>query len=78
MRESNFKRLIVIQEDDEKKMNRLDINDNFLYGKNVIGQIENKKVGDPITYYQIINKIGNSVEYVPIYDIMEKNIGEEK
>ena len=78
MRESNFKRLIVIQEDDEKKMNRLDINDNFLYGKNVIGQIENKKVGDPITYYQIKNKIGNSVEYVPIYDIMEKNIGEEK
>jgi hypothetical protein len=75
MRMSVFKRLLIIEE--EKEMNKLNVGDYFLYGKSIITQRENKKPGQPITYYEIIRKSHNNIEYAPIYDYMEKDKGEE-
>lgn len=74
MRSSVFKRLAAIE--DEKDMKKLDVGEYFLYGQNIINQKENKKPGQPITYYMVIGKNGNNIEYTPIYDYMEKDKGE--
>ena len=49
----------------------------FLYGKNLINQKQEKEIGHPITYYQVIGKSMIGVEYTPIYDYMEEDKGEE-
>lgn len=74
MKETDFKRLIVIEDDNEGKnnINKLDKGDFFLYGLSIINQKGNKKVGNSITYYQVIEKNKNGVEYTPIYDYLEK------
>lgn len=73
MKELRFKKLPIIEKDNEKEMEKLNIGDCFLYGSNIVNQRENKKVGMSITYYQVINKTKNGTEYTPIYDYMEEN-----
>ena len=71
-----FQRLKEMEE--EKDMNDLDIGEFFLYGKNVISQKQMKEVGQPISYYQVIEKNGVSgVSYTPVYDTLEEDIKEE-
>jgi len=77
MRISKFKRLKTIEKDKEEEMNKLMVGECFLYGKNVVAQKETKKVGQSITYYQVISKSNNSVEYTPIFDYMEEEKGEK-
>jgi hypothetical protein len=71
MKENVIKKLKVIEE--EEDMNKLIVGEYFLYGRNIVNQVENKKPGDPITYYKIINKHSKGVEYTPIYDYLEKD-----
>lgn len=54
----------------------LQIGDRFLYGMSVRMQKQNKKDGEEICFYEVISKSNMGIEYVPIYDILEK--GEEK
>lgn len=42
----------------------LKLGDKFLYGSKVANQKETKKIGDKITYYEVIKIDGNSVQYV--------------
>lgn len=77
MRESIFKRLKTFDDENEKKMKELNVGDYFLYGRSIIAQKENKKVGEQITYYEVISKSHSGVEYTPIFDYMEKDKGEE-
>ena len=72
-------RLIDFPEDKESKenMNDLKMGDYFLYGKSVIAQKETKKIGDSISYYEVISKSRNGIEYVPIFDYMEEDDKEE-
>jgi|GEM_PF-5165210 hypothetical protein len=39
----------------------------------MIEQKVSKDVGNEITYYEVISKKENSVEYKPIYDVMEED-----
>lgn len=77
MRASIFKRLPIIDRDEEEKMDLLDVGEAFLFGRHMIDQRENKKAGQPISYYRVIGKSKNGVEYTPVYDYMEKDKGEE-
>lgn len=78
MRKTDFMRLPEYTNENEKEMKGLNVGDNFLYGINLIGQKQNKTIGQPISYYQIISKSDTGVEYTPIFDYMEKDKGEEK
>jgi hypothetical protein len=51
------------------------VGDKFLYGPRMIDQLETKKKGDEITYYQVIkiSGAGKNVEYVPRYEILEED-----
>ena len=75
MREYEFRHLQKMQ--DDSLFYKLEENDNFLYGSKVIDQTNTKKIGDPITYYKVIKKKGNNIEYLMIFDILEKNKKEE-
>jgi hypothetical protein len=77
MRISVFKRLLVFDNENEKKMHDLNVGDYFLYGTTTIAQKETKKVGQAITYYEVIDKSHGRIEYTPIFDYMEKDKGEE-
>ena len=55
----------------ELEMNDLEIGDIFLYGRHVINQKQSKNVGDPISYYKVISKEGNSVSYGMEFDTLE-------
>jgi len=75
MRRNEFIRLPDIEE--ESDMDKLNIGDHFLYGRNVINQKQDKEVGESITYYEIVvNNEHGRIEYTPIYDYMEKDKGE--
>lgn len=61
---------------DEDDITKLKIGDRFLYGRSVINQKQMEKVdGSTITYFEVLSKSQNGIEYIPIYDYMEK--GEE-
>ena len=65
---------------EENDMDQLKIGDCFLYGNHVIGQKQSKIIGQSLSYFKIISKSKNGVEYAPIFDHMEKDIvqGEKK
>lgn len=69
MRKTQFLRLPEFEDEDD--MTVLNIGDHFLYGSTVREQKQEKKNGDTISYYQVINKTRNGVEYVAIVDAME-------
>jgi hypothetical protein len=65
-----FQRLPEFEDMDDTS--ELNIGDCFLFGKNIIGQKQNKmKNGEPITYYKVISKSDMGIEYSPIYDYLE-------
>lgn len=73
MRESDWKRMPEIT--DESKMNELDLHDYFLYGKNMIAQKQTKKLGQEISYYEVIGKgVGGHIEYAPVFDLLERDL----
>jgi hypothetical protein len=55
-------------EDDFKKV--LVVGERFLYGPKMIEQVVQQ--GEKIWYYQVI-KIDKTVEYMPVFDILEKD-----
>lgn len=71
---TEFKRLKTFENEDD--LNELEIGDRFLYGTSIIQQKESKGEGQPITYYEVIGKSHNGIEYTPIYDYMEKGKGD--
>ena len=45
----------------------------FLFGNRMIEQLEVKKKGEEITYYQVLKCSGKNVEYTPRYEILEED-----
>ena len=70
MNKVEFQRLKEIE--DERDMSELEVGDFFVYGKTVIAQKQNKAPGQEISYYQVVAKNGNSVEYAPVFDNLSK------
>jgi len=71
MKKYKWLKLKRIEEDGDET--KLRLNDLFLSGGAVVAQIENKVIGDQITYYKIIKKENNSIEYETIFDILEED-----
>lgn len=69
MKVTEFQKMSVIEEEDE--MNDLKEGDFFLYGNSVVAQQQHKSVGDEISYYKVIAKIGKNVSYAPVFDILK-------
>lgn len=70
MKRSEFSRLPVMNENFTD--NRL--GQKFLYGNAMVKQLEDKKIGDMITYYLVTDehKSGN-VSYEPVIELLEKD-----
>lgn len=68
-----FSRIKKIMKEDESLYD-MKIGDKFLYGSKMLEQRNIKKVGDGVTYYEVIsiNKSTKRIEYVPKFDILEK------
>lgn len=73
MRKFEFSKLPEYNSENEDNMNELEVGDNFLFGISVISQKQNKQVGHAITYYQVVRKWGNGIEYTPIFDYLEND-----
>lgn len=53
--------------------NRLRVGLKFLTGTTVIGQKEEKKAGDLVTYYQVVSSDDRgNVSYKPVYEKLEE------
>jgi hypothetical protein len=72
MIESDWKKMIEITEEEE--MDKLEVHDYFLYGTNMIAQKQNKKIGQEISYFVVMNKNGRHIEYGPVFDMLEKDL----
>jgi len=49
------------------------IGQKFLFGQNVVKQMEDKKIGDRVTYYEVTELTDSgSIIYTPITEILEK------
>jgi hypothetical protein len=64
--------------ENEEDMSELKPGDFFLYGRSVISQKQNKIPGQEISYYQVVNKKGTSVEYAPVFDSISKEEKQEE
>lgn len=73
MKKLEFQRMKEVDDDDMLNMSKLKIGDKFLYGKNIIAQKSLKEVGQPITFYEVIEKEGSKVIYMPIYETLEED-----
>lgn len=63
----------LLELEDENDVTKLEVGDRFLYGRSVINQKQMEKVdGSTLTYFEVISKSQNGIEYIPIYDYMEK------
>jgi hypothetical protein len=67
MKMRDFKKMKVINDTDGLKLD-----DKFLMGEKVIGQMGNKKIGDVITYYKVTLKNENNIAYSPCYETLEE------
>ena len=72
MKQIHFINLPRLRDKDDF-VEKLHIGDKFLYGPRMIAQIENKKIGEEISYYQVYNIKSNSVEYGLKFDILQNN-----
>lgn len=72
MKKSKFRSLLIIKDDnmiDEK----LYLGDKFLFGENMILQIDKKEIGNEISYYEVNDKKSNgNVLYTLCYDVLEE------
>lgn len=71
MKKIKFQRMKEIDYEDD--MSKLDVGDNFLMGNAVIAQKSLKEVGQPISYYKVIEKKNKSVLYEIAYDTLEED-----
>ncbi len=78
MKKTVFMKMLEIEKGKEEKIDELKIGDYFLYGNSVIGQKQNKTVGQSLSYFEVINKKNGSVEYAPVFDYMEKDLVAEE
>ena len=78
MKKTVFMKMLEIEKGKEKLIDELELGDYFLYGNSVIGQKQNKMVGQSLSYYEVIRKQNGNVEYAPVFDYMEKDLEEEE
>ena len=73
MKRSEFSKLKKINDDKGFFSNKLELHEKFLYGSTMKSQIEQKKIGDDISYYIVdeVKQSGN-VLYSLIMDKLEK------
>lgn len=73
MRKADWKRIPEITE--EEDIDKLEIGEYFLYGKNMVAQKQNKTVGQQISYYQVIEKPEpRRVVYAPVFDMLQEDL----
>ena len=46
----------------------------FLYGTAMIGQKDNKEVGQQITYFRVIRQEDKNIEYTEVFDVLEEDV----
>jgi hypothetical protein len=78
MRNSEFIRMRCIEESENLK--DLELGEHFLYGSRVIAQKTTKKIGDSISYFEVIavNEETGNIEYTPVFDYLKKDREETK
>jgi len=61
--------------EDPLKM-RLKKGENFLYGSRMISQKDTKKIGEQITYFEVLNSKndGKDLEYIQKFDVLEEDV----
>ncbi len=76
---NKYKWLRLKEIEDPLKM-RLKKGEQFLYGVSMLAQKDTKKVGQQITYFEILNSKneGKDIEYIQMFDVLEEDIIDDK
>jgi hypothetical protein len=72
MKHSEFRSMKRLKYDDDFR--KLNIGDKFLMGENMILQTEKKKNGEEVSYYTVLRKEGNNIEYVLQFSNLEEDV----
>jgi hypothetical protein len=60
------------EQENEQLIHKLLIGNIFLYGNRMIEQKEIKEVGQQISYYRVVDKKDNRIEYTTVFDKLEE------
>lgn len=72
MKRGDFMKIKSLKDEDAFLTENLKVGDKFLYGENVVRQLETKKKGEEITYYKVIGvKSDGRVTYCPVITTLE-------
>ena len=72
MRVSIFQKLPTYDKENDEDIHKLRKHDYFLYGSRMVEQKEVKELGQQISYYKVIDKKDNRVEYTTVFDTLEE------
>jgi hypothetical protein len=53
---------------------KLEVGDTFLMGEQMTLQVEKKKKEEEVSFFKVIRKEGNNVEYVLTFDILMEDV----
>lgn len=72
MKVAEFRSTRRLKYDDDFR--KLEVGDTFLMGEQMTLQVEKKKKGEEVSFFKVIKKEGNNVEYVLTFDILEEDV----
>jgi len=72
MKVSDFRMMKRLKYDDD--FTKLNVGDKFLMGEQMTLQVEKKKKGEEISFYTVLRKEGNNVEYVLQFSVLEEDV----
>jgi len=72
MKISEFRTLKRLKYDDDFR--NLEISEKFLMGDQMNMQVEKKKKDEEVSFYSVIRKEGNNVEYVLQFSILQEDV----
>jgi hypothetical protein len=72
MKISDFRTLKRLKFDDDFR--KLEVGDKFLMGEQMTLQVEKKKKDEEVSFFTVIRKEGNNVEYVLAFDILMEDV----
>jgi len=72
MKISEFRSMRRLKYDDDFR--KLEVGDTFLMGEQMTLQVEKKKKEEEVSFFKVIRKEGNNVEYVLTFDILMEDV----
>ena len=69
---STWLKMKVFEPENEHEIHNLKIGEYFMMGNRMNQQKELKEIGQQISFYKVVNKKDNRIEYTTVFDVLKE------